>query len=147
MQVDPGQERKQEQQEQLEEHEHEPVGPEAAAKSPRKRNKPSLSCETCTVKKTKCDRARPICFACVKRRSDCHYSQIADLIEDRTSNGQKPRRKSKTEAVASNNKSSASDVWIDQRLSQCYFADSGQRDLIDVWSAPLKELLRDLRFV
>ncbi len=51
-------------------------------KSTRRRNKPSLNCETCTVKKTKCDRARPTCFACIKRRSHCRYSQLADLIEN-----------------------------------------------------------------
>ena len=51
-------------------------------KQVRRRNKPSLSCEACTVKKTKCDRARPRCLACLKRRSQCQYSQLADLIEE-----------------------------------------------------------------
>ena len=75
---------------------------ESAAKTPRRRNKPSLSCETCTVKKTKCDRARPVCFACIKRRSDCHYSQLANLIEEshRSADGHKSRRKSKPELTS-----------------------------------------------
>ena len=64
-----------------------------SGKPTRKRNKPSLSCETCTVKKTKCDRARPNCFACIKRRSHCQYSQLADLIErSHQSPGQGHRR-------------------------------------------------------
>ena len=66
-------------------------------KPQRKRNKPSLSCETCTVKKTKCDRGRPVCFACLKRRSECHYSQLANLIEEsHQSPDQSPRRKLKS---------------------------------------------------
>ena len=66
-----------------------PVTPEIPTNAPgsdgkkiRRRNKPSLSCETCTVKKTKCDRGRPRCLACVKRRSPCQYSELADLIEE-----------------------------------------------------------------
>lgn len=66
-------------------------------KPQRKRNKPSLSCETCTVKKTKCDRGRPVCFACIKRRSECHYSQLANLIEEsHQSSEHSPRRKLKS---------------------------------------------------
>ena len=68
-----------------------------AAKPPRKRNKPSLSCETCTVKKTKCNRIRPNCFACIKRGSQCHYSQLANLIEEsQQSPGRSHRRTSKS---------------------------------------------------
>ena len=80
-------------------------------KPQRKRNKPSLSCETCTVKKTKCDRGRPLCFACVKRRSECHYSQLADLIEEsHQSSEQSPRRKLKsTSSSASNSKPSTAE--------------------------------------
>ncbi|MCJ1278340.1 hypothetical protein MMC21_006155 [Puttea exsequens] len=64
----------------------------------RRRNKPSLSCETCTVKKTKCDRTRPACFACVKRKSECHYSQLADLIEEshRALGVESPRKRAKS---------------------------------------------------
>ena len=78
------------------------TAPDSAAQPPRKRNKPSLSCETCTVKKTKCDRTRPMCFACVKRRSECHYSDLANLIEQshRSSDAQKSRRKSKPDAIS-----------------------------------------------
>ncbi|KAL9130532.1 MAG: hypothetical protein Q9217_001300 [Psora testacea] len=55
---------------------------DSPTKQRRHRNKPSLSCEACTVKKTKCDRGRPLCFACQKRRSECRYSHLADLIEE-----------------------------------------------------------------
>ena len=80
----------------------------APTRPQRKRNKPSLSCETCTVKKTKCDRGRPNCFACIKRRSHCHYSQLANLIEEsHQSPGQSPRRKSKSNDSNAPNSSSA----------------------------------------
>lgn len=76
-------------------------------KPQRKRNKPSLSCETCTVKKTKCDRERPVCFACIKRRSECHYSQLANLIEEsHQSSGQHSRRKSKSNEPSAHNSTS-----------------------------------------
>ncbi|KAF1936804.1 hypothetical protein EJ02DRAFT_459227 [Clathrospora elynae] len=45
-----------------------------------KRNKPTLSCEECVERKTKCDRTRPHCVACIKRQSICRYSDIANLI-------------------------------------------------------------------
>lgn len=45
-----------------------------------KRNKPTLSCEECVERKTKCDRTRPHCLACIKRQSRCKYSEIANLI-------------------------------------------------------------------
>ncbi|KAF2004758.1 hypothetical protein P154DRAFT_551946 [Amniculicola lignicola CBS 123094] len=45
-----------------------------------KRNKPTLSCEECVERKTKCDRGRPNCLACVKRQSECKYSDVANLI-------------------------------------------------------------------
>ncbi|KAG6991398.1 hypothetical protein G7Y79_00052g087380 [Physcia stellaris] len=80
-----------------------PVAPETPTsvdfpgKKIRKRNKPSLSCEACTVKKTKCDRGRPHCLACLKRRSSCQYSQLADLIEEshRALGIESPRKKPK----------------------------------------------------
>ncbi|KAF2713331.1 hypothetical protein K504DRAFT_487762 [Pleomassaria siparia CBS 279.74] len=50
------------------------------AKKRQKRNKPTLSCEECVERKTKCDRGRPQCIACVKRQSECRYSEIANLI-------------------------------------------------------------------
>ncbi|KAF2245683.1 hypothetical protein BU26DRAFT_522087 [Trematosphaeria pertusa] len=55
----------------------------AAGPSPRKkqkRNKPTLSCEECVERKTKCDRGRPQCLACLKRQSQCKYSEVANLI-------------------------------------------------------------------
>ncbi|KAL8779668.1 MAG: hypothetical protein Q9194_001322 [Teloschistes cf. exilis] len=52
-----------------------------SSKTARRRNKPSLSCQACTNKKTKCDRGRPKCLACLKRRSECNYSELADAIE------------------------------------------------------------------
>ncbi|KAF2279192.1 uncharacterized protein EI97DRAFT_464506 [Westerdykella ornata] len=44
------------------------------------RNKPTLSCEQCVERKTKCDRGRPRCVACAKRQSECRYSEIANRI-------------------------------------------------------------------
>ena len=66
-------------------------------KEKRHRNKPSLSCETCTVKKTKCDRNRPECFACQKRRTACRYSHLADMIEEshRARGLESPRKRQK----------------------------------------------------
>jgi hypothetical protein len=49
-------------------------------KKKQKRNKPTLSCEECVERKTKCDRGRPRCLACDKRQSECRYSQVANLI-------------------------------------------------------------------
>ncbi|KAF1968578.1 hypothetical protein BU23DRAFT_558450 [Bimuria novae-zelandiae CBS 107.79] len=50
------------------------------AKKKQKRNKPTLSCEECVERKTKCDRGRPVCVACMKRQSQCKYSEVANLI-------------------------------------------------------------------
>ena len=47
-------------------------------KSARRRNKPSLSCQACTLKKTRCDRERPMCGACNKRASHCVYSEVKE---------------------------------------------------------------------
>lgn len=66
-------------------------------KPKQKRNKPTLSCEECVERKTKvcrctrdaicnklnilqCDRGRPGCLACMKRQSECRYTQVANLI-------------------------------------------------------------------
>ncbi|KAL9100587.1 MAG: hypothetical protein Q9163_004046 [Psora crenata] len=62
----------------------------AAARQKRHRNKPSLSCESCRVRKTRCDRARP-------RGTECQYSHLADLIEQshRTLGIDTPRKRPK----------------------------------------------------
>ncbi|KAL1599886.1 hypothetical protein SLS60_007691 [Paraconiothyrium brasiliense] len=52
----------------------------APPKKKQKRNKPTLSCEECVERKTKCDRGRPVCLACMKRQSPCKYSEVANLI-------------------------------------------------------------------
>jgi len=82
-----------------------PATSDTSARQKRRRNKPSLSCETCTVKKTKCDRNRPVCFACVKRRSECTYSHLADLIEEshRQLGIDSPRKRAKNNNHASSN--------------------------------------------
>ncbi|KAG9531231.1 hypothetical protein KCU93_g1974, partial [Aureobasidium melanogenum] len=51
-------------------------------KPKQKRNKPTLSCEECVERKTKCDRGRPGCLACIKRQSTCKYTHVANLIAD-----------------------------------------------------------------
>ena len=69
---------------------------EAPPKKKQKRNKPTLSCSECVDRKTKvkwppdtkhtltnetqCDRARPTCLACVKRGSECKYSEVANQM-------------------------------------------------------------------
>lgn len=79
-----------------------PQSANAAENTPQKekrhRNKPSLSCEVCTVKKTKCDRVRPECFACQKRKTPCHYSPLADMIEEthRAQGQETPRKRPRT---------------------------------------------------
>ncbi|KAF2109975.1 fungal-specific transcription factor domain-containing protein [Lophiotrema nucula] len=50
------------------------------AKKKQKRNKPTLSCEECVERKTKCDRGRPQCLACLKRQSECKYSATAEML-------------------------------------------------------------------
>ena len=85
-------------------YEESPVGasPDSAMKKEKRhRNKPSLSCTTCTNKKTKCDRTRPICFACQKRKSDCHYTPVANLIEEthRQRGLEGPRKKQRLGSV------------------------------------------------
>ncbi|KAF2017970.1 hypothetical protein BU24DRAFT_162616 [Aaosphaeria arxii CBS 175.79] len=53
---------------------------ELPPKKRQKRNKPTLSCLECVERKTKCDRGRPQCVACLKRQSECKYSDVANLI-------------------------------------------------------------------
>ncbi|KAF2219593.1 fungal-specific transcription factor domain-containing protein [Elsinoe ampelina] len=66
--------------------------PEAGGKPKQKRNKPTLSCQECVERKTKCDRGRPNCLSCIKRQTDCHYTQIANLIASaKTTGGAKAR--------------------------------------------------------
>ena len=79
-------------------------------KEKRHRNKPSLSCETCTVKKTKCDRNRPECFACQKRRTECRYSALADMIEEshRARGIDSPRKRQKVKKAGGEPQSSDS---------------------------------------
>ncbi|KAK0129113.1 hypothetical protein ONS95_001052 [Cadophora gregata] len=47
-----------------------------------KRNKPTLSCEECVERKTKCDRGRPNCLACIKRQTECKYTTVANVLEE-----------------------------------------------------------------
>ncbi|KAL2060933.1 hypothetical protein VTL71DRAFT_8985 [Oculimacula yallundae] len=62
-------------------HELEDGYPEQPRKR-QKRNKPTLSCEECVERKTKCDRGRPDCIACTKRQTECKYSSIANVLEE-----------------------------------------------------------------
>ncbi|GAB7349076.1 hypothetical protein MBLNU459_g8035t1 [Dothideomycetes sp. NU459] len=56
------------------------IGEGERVRPKQKRNKPTLSCEECVERKTKCDRGRPVCLACMKRQSECRYTQVANLI-------------------------------------------------------------------
>lgn len=51
------------------------------ARKKQKRNKPTLSCQECVERKTKCDRGRPHCLACIKRQTECRYAHVANLLE------------------------------------------------------------------
>lgn len=50
------------------------------------------------MKKTKCDRVRPECFACQKRKTPCQYSSLADMIEEshRAQGHETPRKRPRT---------------------------------------------------
>ncbi|ODA76704.1 hypothetical protein RJ55_07975 [Drechmeria coniospora] len=60
-----------------------------------KRNKPTLSCRECVERKTKCDRGRPNCLACIRRQSDCKYAHVANLLEERSRSVVNARRMTK----------------------------------------------------
>ncbi|CAN9344538.1 unnamed protein product [Alternaria alternata] len=77
---------------------------DAPPRKKQKRNKPTLSCEECVERKTKCDRTRPHCLACIKRQSTCKYSEIANLIAssaDKVGAGRNAGRSRKTSAKPS----------------------------------------------
>ncbi|KAF2639582.1 hypothetical protein P280DRAFT_470216 [Massarina eburnea CBS 473.64] len=67
-----------------------------------KRNKPTLSCEECVERKTKCDRGRPQCVACFKRQSQCKYSEVANIIAatDRGATPNSGRRKASSKPIS-----------------------------------------------
>ncbi|KAL2672092.1 fungal-specific transcription factor domain-containing protein [Phyllosticta citricarpa] len=68
-------------------------------KKKQKRNKPTLSCDCCVERKTKCDRGRPQCLACVKRQTTCNYSEVANLIaRSAERNGGRPAAKARKKA-------------------------------------------------
>ncbi|CAL3965402.1 unnamed protein product [Diplocarpon coronariae] len=64
-------------------------------KKKQKRNKPTLSCEECVERKTKCDRGRSNCTACVKRQTECIYTTIANVLEDTGRSGRNARTRIK----------------------------------------------------
>ncbi|RDW91995.1 hypothetical protein BP5796_01389 [Coleophoma crateriformis] len=64
-------------------------------KKKQRRNKPTLSCEECVERKTKCDRGRPHCLACIKRQTECVYAQVANILEETTRSVANARRMTK----------------------------------------------------
>ncbi|OBT76471.1 hypothetical protein VF21_03983 [Pseudogymnoascus sp. 05NY08] len=62
------------------------------AKKRQKRNKPTLSCEECVGRKTKCDRGRPHCLACLKRQTECQYDRMANVLEETNRSATDSRR-------------------------------------------------------
>ncbi|KFY16164.1 hypothetical protein V492_01524 [Pseudogymnoascus sp. VKM F-4246] len=67
--------------------------PEAETpKKRQKRNKPTLSCEECVGRKTKCDRGRPHCLACLKRQTECQYDRMANVLEETNRSASDSRR-------------------------------------------------------
>ncbi|KAL8409270.1 hypothetical protein RB594_007638 [Gaeumannomyces avenae] len=80
----------------------------AALRMRKKRNKPTLSCSECVDRKTKCDRGRPRCLACIKRQTTCRYAFVANLIEETgrsSGNGfrmlKAPAKKRRSDSMAS----------------------------------------------
>ncbi|EJT79036.1 hypothetical protein GGTG_04125 [Gaeumannomyces tritici R3-111a-1] len=80
----------------------------AALRMRKKRNKPTLSCSECVDRKTKCDRGRPRCLACIKRQTTCRYAFVANLIEETgrsSGNGfrmlKAPAKKRRSDSLAS----------------------------------------------
>ncbi|KAH9909117.1 fungal-specific transcription factor domain-containing protein [Xylariomycetidae sp. FL2044] len=65
------------------------------ARKKQKRNKPTLSCQECVERKTKCDRGRPHCLACIKRQTECCYAQVADLLEETSRSATNGRKMTK----------------------------------------------------
>ncbi|KAI9730233.1 MAG: hypothetical protein M1834_005997 [Cirrosporium novae-zelandiae] len=59
-----------------------PETPSSDARPRKKRNKPTLNCEKCVERKTKCDRGRPHCLACIRRGSECRYTEKANVLEE-----------------------------------------------------------------
>ncbi|KAF4125241.1 Fungal trans, partial [Geosmithia morbida] len=59
-----------------------PTDADSPPKKKQKRNKPTLSCQECVDRKTKCDRGRPHCLACIKRQTECKYARVANLLEE-----------------------------------------------------------------
>ncbi|KAF2456265.1 fungal-specific transcription factor domain-containing protein [Lineolata rhizophorae] len=72
-----------------------PHDPDDPPRKKQKRNKPTLSCDQCVSRKTKCDRSRPKCLACVKRQSECRYSEVANLIAASAENGARSASKAR----------------------------------------------------
>ncbi|CZS97252.1 related to transcription activator protein acu-15 [Rhynchosporium agropyri] len=85
-------------------HEDEASNPEPPRKR-QKRNKPTLSCEECVERKTKCDRERPVCTACTKRQRECSYITISSLKvseEDRSTSNSATRVTKPPQMITSN---------------------------------------------
>ncbi|RDL35752.1 Uncharacterized protein BP5553_06364 [Venustampulla echinocandica] len=64
-------------------------------KKRQRRNKPTLSCEECVERKTKCDRGRPHCLACIKRQTECKYARVANILEETNRSVSNARRMTK----------------------------------------------------
>ncbi|TVY81570.1 Fusarisetin A cluster transcription factor fsa6 [Lachnellula suecica] len=64
-------------------------------KKRQKRNKPTLSCDECVERKTKCDRGRPHCLACIKRQTECKYAPVANILEETSRSVSNARRMTK----------------------------------------------------
>ncbi|OJD32176.1 zn 2cys6 transcription factor [Diplodia corticola] len=76
-----------------------PHPPDHPPRKKQKRNKPTLSCDCCVERKTKCDRGRPHCLACIKRQSECRYSEVANLIASAERNGGRATSKARKKAM------------------------------------------------
>ncbi|KAM3416022.1 hypothetical protein BST61_g9509 [Cercospora zeina] len=57
-----------------------PTSSSPLSRAPKTRFKPTLNCDQCVQRKTKCDRARPSCLGCVRRAQSCTYNALAEIL-------------------------------------------------------------------
>ncbi|KAK7203834.1 hypothetical protein BZA70DRAFT_282194 [Myxozyma melibiosi] len=84
-----------------------------------RRQKVRTSCESCRVKKTKCDGLRPTCGYCSQRQLECKYGEVPmmairtrSISAFRTSNS--PAKSKQSSAAGKVNKRKASEISVDE---------------------------------
>ncbi|KAH6668410.1 fungal-specific transcription factor domain-containing protein [Halenospora varia] len=69
------------------------------ASAPSKRSRTAHACDSCRVRKSRCDGARPVCDICTSMGLDCHYRGPAKQHHPTTSNDHVLRLESRLQAV------------------------------------------------